>query len=73
MILRGLVLLCPPPSLDTAAFSRLTLKWKVWSSGGWYYCAPPHPLDAAVVSRFDEGVEGMIIRGLVLLCPLPLS
>ena len=44
MILRGLVLLCLPLSIDTTAFSRLTLK-----------------------------VEGMGLRGLVLLCPLPLS
>ena len=42
MILRGLVLLCFTPSLETAAFFRLTLQ-----------------------------VEGMGLRGPVLLRPLP--
>ena len=30
-------------------------------------CAPTFHLDTAVFSRVDEGVEGMILRGLVLL------
>ena len=68
----------PPPSLLIMQHSPvLTLKWSVWSYGVWYCCAPSRPLDPAAFSRFDEGVEGMVlrgvVRGVVLLCPLPLS
>ena len=73
MILPGLVLWCPFLPLDTAAFSSLTGRWRVFSYGVWYCCAPSRPVDAAVVSRLDEVIEGMILRGRVLLCPVPHS
>ena len=38
-----------------------------------YDCAPSRPLGDSVFSLFDEGMEGMILRGLVLLGPPPLS
>ena len=73
MILQGLVLLAPSLSFKTAAFSCWALKWRVWSYGVWYWWAPALPLDTFALSRFDEGVKGKVLRGLVLLCPLPLS
>ena len=73
MIFRGLVLLCPFLPLDTSVFSRLTVKGRAWSYGVRYRCASSLPLDTAVLSRFDGGGEGMVLRGLQLLCPLPLS
>ena len=74
MILR--VWYCCAPSLYlflfTAGFSRWTLKGRVWSYGVGYCCAPSRPRDAGVFARFDEVIEGIILRGLVLLCPLPI-
>ena len=37
------------------------------------FCAPSRSLKYVVFSRFDEEVEGMILRGLVYLPPLFLS
>ena len=97
MVLRGLVLLCPVPPLDTTVFSRWTVERRIWSYGGWYCCAssllsillyslvlmvegrhrapPPHSRSILLYSTnsFDDGVEGMVLRGLVLWCPLPPS
>ena len=63
---------CCAPSLllDTASFSVLTVEWRVWSYGVGYCWAPYLPLDTAVFFCFDVNVEGMVLRGLVLLCPL---
>ena len=64
----GLVLLCPflPPAVLSCF------------DGGGYCYAPSFPsiLSYSVVKwwrgglSFDGGVEGMVLRGLVLLCPL---
>ena len=64
-----------PPSLSTVLYSRVsTLKWRVWSYGVWYCCAPTSlPLDTSVLSPSDGGGEDRVLRGLVLLCPLPPS
>ena len=53
-------------------FSVWTFKGRVWSYRVGYCCTPSSPRDAAVFTRFDEVIEGMILRGLVLLCPLPI-
>ena len=51
----------------------LTVEWGVLSYGVCYRCAPSLRLDTAVFSRLGGGEEGMVLRGLVLLCPLPPS
>ena len=35
----------------------LTVEWTVWSYGVWYCCAPSLPLDTAVFSRVNGGVD----------------
>ena len=68
MVLRGMAHLGHPTPLDTAVFSRLTVKRRVWPYGVWYCCAPSLPLDAAVRSCFDGQGKRIILRGLVPLC-----
>ena len=70
MILRGLLQRCPLLLLDTAVLSPLDGTLRVWSYGVWYCCAPSLPLDTAVFSRFNGRLNGMVLRGLVLMCPL---
>ena len=48
-------------------------RWRVYSYRVLYDCAPSRPLGDSVFSLFDEGMEGMILRDLVLLGPPPLS
>ena len=72
MILRGLVMFCPLPLSLLQHSPVWTFKVRVWSYGVWYCCAPSRPRGYAVFSRSNEVIEGMILRGLVLLCPLPL-
>ena len=73
---KGAPLPAPPPRSPSRAVLQhvpvWTFKVKVWSYGVWYCCAPARPRDAAVFSRFNEVIEGKILRGLVLLYPLPL-
>ena len=73
VVLRRRVPLCPLTPLYTTLLSRLTVGRRVWSYGFWYCCAPSLPLDTAVFYRFDGEAEGLVLRGLVLLCPLPPS
>ena len=64
----------PSPSLLILLyFLVLTLEWRVWSYGVWNCCAPSLPLDTAAFSRVDGGAQALVLRGRVLLCPLPLS
>ena len=60
----------PPPSILIPLFPR---EKRAGTNGVWYCWAPSLPLDNDVFSRFHEGVKGMVLRGLVLLCPLPRS
>ena len=55
-----------PPLVILLYFLVLTAEW----TGP---VVPPPSLDTAVFSRVDSGVEGIVLRGLVLLCPLPTS
>ena len=50
-----------------------TVEWRAWPYGGWYGCAPSLSFDAAVFSSSDGGTQGMILRGLVPLCPFTSS
>ena len=61
MALRGLVMLCPLPPLDTAEFAP-------FDGGGEVRWCPPHSRSILLYSTigFDGEVESMIIRGLVL-------
>ena len=70
MLLQGLVLSCPlTPSRHCCILSFDGGVWRVRSYGLWYRCAPSLPPDNAVFSRFDGGVEGMILRGLYCCAP----
>ena len=70
----GSVTVLPPPSLLILLYPLvLTVGWRVWSYGVWFCFAPSLPLDTNVFPPLDGGVEGMVLRGLVLLCPLPPS
>ena len=60
----------PRPSTRYYGILLLVFERRVWSYGYWCCCAPSLPLDTAVYSRSDGGGEGMVLRGLVLLCPL---
>ena len=62
----------PPPSylvLDTDSFRVLTVELMGRSYAVGYSCAPSLPLETAVFSYFDGGVEGMVLR--VLYCCAP--
>ena len=74
MSLRGLVRFSPfllPCVLIFFVFLVLTVEGRVGSYDVWDCCAPSLPLDTAAFSRFESQGEGMILRDLVLLCPLP--
>ena len=60
----------PPPSLLILRYSLvLKVEWRVWSYGVWYCCALSLPLDTAVFSRLDSGVEGIVLGGLATVAP----
>ena len=65
MVLRRLVLLCLVAPLHTPVFSRFD------GGGEAPWCPPPSRLILLYsTKRFDNVVEGMVIRGLELWCPL---
>ena len=60
MVLRGLVLVCPPPPPPWRLLYSLVrpVEWILWSYDIWYCCAPSLPLDTALFSRLT--VEGRV-------------
>ena len=64
----------PPPSLSIPLYPPVFTGSKGYGPTGSGTVVPfPPPLDMTVLSRSDGGGEGMVLRGLVLLCPLPPS
>ena len=73
-VLQGSGTVSPPVStilLEQSTDRRF--RWRVCSYRVLYSCAPSRPLSDSVFSRFDQGREGTILRGLVLMFPLLLS